>query len=136
MKLHLKEKLTAFKRFLIQWNEFVSIPLAIVLFWIGGSLIRWLDPTAGLFDAGIFQIIIFAVAAFLFLHGIAWIVLKITFPKAYFFLDEIFEIEIERFENEPIPQEWKLSTYQKCVLVLLYFFGCLFAMVLLARVIM
>ncbi len=136
MKLHLKEKLTALKRFLIQWNEFVSIPLAVLLFWIGGSLIRFIDPTAGLFDAGIFQIIIFAVAAFLFLHGIAWIVLKLTFPKAYLFLDEVFEAEIARPENDPISADWKLSKYQKCVLVLLYFFGCLFAMVLLARVIM
>ncbi len=132
MKLHLKEKLTAFKRFLIQWNELVSIPLAVLLFWIGGSLIRFIDPTAGLFDAGIFQIIIFAVAAFLFLHGIAWIVLKLTFPKAYKFLDEIFEEEIDQSSRLAC----NLTIYQKCVLVLLYFFGCLFAMVFLARVIM
>jgi hypothetical protein len=136
MKLHLKEKLTAFKRFLIQWNEFVFIPLAIALFWIGGIVIRWLDPTSGLFDGGIFQIIVFAIAAFLFLHGTTWIILKITFPMAYHFLDQIFEEEIVRPDNEPIPDSWKLSKYQKCVLVLFYFFGCLFAMVLLARVIM
>lgn len=136
MKLHLKETLTAFKRFLIQWNELVTIPLAIVIFWLGGAFIRLVDPTAGLFDGGIFQIIIFAVAAFLFLHGIAWLVLRITFPEAFKYLDEVFEVDISDPENKPVPQEWKLTKYQKCVLVLFYFFGCLFAMVLLARVIM
>jgi hypothetical protein len=136
MKITFKEALKAFKKFLIQWNEFITIPLAIVFFWLGGAFIRLVDPTAGLFDGGIFQIVIFAVAAFLFLHGIAWLILKITFPAAFTFLDEVFEVEISDPENKPIPQEWKLTKYQKCVLVLLYFFGCLFAMVLLARVIM
>ena len=132
MKFNLKGALTAFKKFLIQWNEFVTVPLAVVLFWLGGALIRWIDPTSGLFDGGIFQIIIFAIAAFLFLHGMAWIVLKITFPKAYRFLDDQFEEEMELSPSVGT----NLTIYQKCVLVLLYFFGCLFAMVLLARVIM
>lgn len=132
MKSHLREKTNAFKRFLMQWNEFLTVPLAVLLFWLGGSFMRWIDPTAGLFDAGIFQIIIFAVAAFLFLHGIAWIILKITFPKLYRFLDEQFEKEMELSPTVGT----NLTTYQKCVLVLFYFFGCLFAMVLLARVIM
>lgn len=136
MKSHLKAKTNAFKRFLIQWNEFLTVPLAVLLFWLGGAFMRLIDPTAGLFDAGIFQIIIFAVAAFLFLHGVAWVVFKITFPKAFRFLDDIFEEEIDRPLNDGIPQQWKLSIYQKCVLCFIYFFGCLFAMVLLARVIM
>jgi hypothetical protein len=136
MKIRFNEALIAFKKFLIQWNEFITIPLAIVFFWLGGAFIRLVDPTAGLFDAGIFQIIIFAIAAFLLIHGMAWIVLKITFPKAFRFFDEIFEEEIERLGNDPVHPDVKLTTYQKCVLILLYFLGCLFAMVLLARVIM
>jgi len=136
MKNHLKEALTSIKRFLIQWNELITIPLAILFFWLGGYIIRFLDPTAGLFDAGIFQIIIFAVASFLFLHGMAWIILKITFPKLYHFLDDILEAEIERPDNDNVPDSYKLSKYQKCVIVLAYFFGCLFSMVLLARIIM
>jgi hypothetical protein len=132
MKLHLKENLTAFKRFLIQWNEFITVPLAFLLFWLGGFIIQWVDPTAGLFDAGIFQIIIFAVASFLFIHGVAWFVLKLTFPKAFKYIDYIFEEEIDLKNINGL----QLTTYQRCVLILLYFSVCLFAMVLLARVIM
>lgn len=115
-------------KFLAQWNELLTIPLSLVLFWIGGLFIRAVDPTAGLFDPGIFQIVIWAVAAFLFLHGATWIVIKITFPKLYHFLDEVFE--------NGISESGLLTLYQKCVLALAYFFGCLFAMVLLARAIM
>lgn len=137
MKIDLKGAFTAFKKFLMQWNEFITVPLAFVLFWIGGSVLRWIDPTSALFDAGIFQIIIFAIAAFLLLHGVAWFVLKITFPAAYHFFDNLFESAITAAEGSyDLHNPNHLTKYQKCVLVLLYFFGCLFAMVLLARVIM
>lgn len=136
MKIKIKDYLKAIKGFLIEWNEFVTVPLALLLFWAGGALIRWIDPTSGLFDPGIYQIILFVVGAFLIFHGVAWFLLKITFPKAFNFLSEEFEEEISRPVNDPIPQDWKLSKYQKCVLIFLYFFGCLLSMVLLARVIM
>lgn len=137
MKIDLKGAFTSFKRFLMQWNEFITVPLAFVLFWLGGSVLRWIDPTSALFDAGIFQIIIFAIAAFLLLHGVAWLVLKITFPTAYHFFDDLFEHAITSAERYADPDNQNaLTQYQKCVLVLLYLFGCLFSMVLLARVIM
>ena len=136
MKQSIKLSLKAVKSFLIEWNEFMTIPLSLVLYWLGGLLIRALDPSSGLFDPGIFQIILWSVSAFLFLHGIAWLVIKITFPRLYHFLDSVFDYEIDYNAGDLIPDDSKLTKYQKCVLSLAYFFGCLFAMVSLAKVIM
>jgi len=136
MKESIKLGLKAFVSFLEEWNEFLTIPLSLVIYWLGGLLIRALDPSSGLFDPGIFQIILWSVSAFLFLHGIAWLVIKITFPKLYRFLDSVFDYEIEYNAADLIPDDSKLTKYQKCVISLAYFFGCLFAMVSLARVIM
>ncbi|MBN2842660.1 MAG: hypothetical protein JXM68_06190 [Sedimentisphaerales bacterium] len=136
MKEKIKDHLKAIKGFLVEWNEFVTVPIALLLFWAGGALIRWIDPTSGLFDPGIYQIILFVVGAFLIFHGVAWLLLKLTFPEAFRFMSRTFEEEIKRADNDPLPQEQKLSKYQKCILIFLYLFGCLLSMVLLARVIM
>lgn len=136
MKESIKLGLNALKSFLIEWNEFLTIPLSLVMFWLGGLLIRGVDPSSGLFDPGIFQIILWAVSAFLFLHGVSWLVIRITFPRLYKFLDTVFDYELDYNAGDLIPDDSKLTKYQKCVLSLVYFFGCLFAMVLLARVIM
>ena len=136
MEIKIKDFLKAIKGFLVEWNEFATVPIALLLFWAGGVLIRWLDPTSGLFDAGIYQIILFVIGAFLIFHGVAWLLLKLTFPEAFRFMSRTFEEEIKRSDNDPLPQEQKLSKYQKCILIFLYLFGCLLSMVLLARVIM
>lgn len=111
------------KQFIIEWNEFVLVPLSILLFWVGGDLIRTIDPAAGLFDAGIFQALLFAIASFLLLHGVAWFVFKLTFPKAYKYLSIRFEEDIE--------EDVSLTIYQKCKLVLSYLLACLLALILL-----
>lgn len=125
--------------FLANWNEFITIPLALLLWYLSPMLLRTLDPTAGVYDAGIFQVILFTVIQFLVYHGVAWIVFKITFPKAYKYFDNKFENAIgEPTTVSPEPTGFdkfqKLTTWQKCVLVLVYFSLCLLSMVFLARV--
>ena len=36
-------------------NEIIGIPLAILIFWFSPVALRWLDPTAGVYDAGVLQ---------------------------------------------------------------------------------
>jgi len=48
-----------------------------------------MDPTAGSFDAGVFQAILFAVISFLILHGVAWLVLKLSWWTVYDTLDDL-----------------------------------------------
>lgn len=126
--------------FLTQWNELLTIPAAFILWWLSPYFLRWLDPTAGVYDAGIFQVILFAIICFLIFHGVVWLVLKLTFPRLYRFFDDEFEKAVtDNPELQPSVTErdkfFHLNTYQKCVLILFYFSLCLLSMVLLARVV-
>lgn len=132
MKRFLNTLLTALKKilrsilvFLIEWNEFVTVPLSLLLFAVGGMLIRRLDPTAGLYDLGIFQALFFAIAAFLLLHGIAWFALKITLPGMFKTLSNYLDWKRPEFHE--------LTPLQKCVIGLSYLFACLFAMLFILK---
>lgn len=106
----------------LKWNEYISIPLAILIWWISPVFLHWVDPTASLYDAGIFQVIIFTVIQFLIYHGMVWIMIKISWPGMYNFLDETLEGKI--LNNGSI------SAWEKCKMVLwiftLYFAGIIF----------
>lgn len=117
-----------FKRiiqFILKWNELLTIPLAFVLWWLSAPLLRTVDPTAGVYDAGIFQIILFALIAFLIFQAMAWITLKLSFPNVYKWLDDQLGMHI----NNGI-----LSPWEKAKIVLWLFSLFLLSMVFLARV--
>lgn len=119
-----------FVKFLSNWNEILTIPIGIALFIIVPMLLRMLDPTSASYDLGVLHSIIFAIAAMLIIHGFAFVLLKISFPSVYKFIDEVFE---EHFYQRQI-NDFNLSTYQKCVLSLLLFAIYLFGTILLVRV--
>lgn len=106
----------------LKWNEYISIPLAILIWWISPVFLHWVDPTASLYDAGIFQVIIFTVIQFLIYHGVVWIMIKASWPGMYHFLDDTLE--------EKILNNGSISAWEKCKMVLwifsLYFAGIIF----------
>lgn len=38
-------------------NEWLAVPLAAALFLASSGLLRWVDPTAGVFDVGVLQVL-------------------------------------------------------------------------------
>ena len=114
-------------KFILSWNELITIPLALLLWWASPVLLHWLDPTAGTYDAGIFQIILFTIIQLLLYNGIAFLIIKWTWPGMYNFLDNV--IEQETMSNG------SLTPYEKSKIALwifsLYFIG----IILLSRVI-
>jgi hypothetical protein len=80
-----------FKMFIKNYNEWLSLPIAIVVYFAAPGLYRLADPTAGQFDAGYLHALIFAVVAINFSSGISWLMLKLNFPKLYKFWDDDFE---------------------------------------------
>jgi len=121
-----------FVRLLVNWHEIMTIPIGLAIFYFFPRLLRLMDPTAGAYDAGVLHSAIVAIAIMLILHGFVWLILKLTFPGVYKFLDDIFEEHI--LENpglQPSPTErdkmFYLTTFQKCVLSIVlfavYFFG-------------
>ncbi len=115
-------------RFVCKWSEFVTIPIALILWWLSPSILRSLDNTAATYDAGIFQAILFAIIAFFILAGVVWIYIKISFPSVYKYLDEAFG---KNLQNSECTNEVNLTKWQKSVLVLWLFSLLLICIVLL-----
>lgn len=108
-----------------EWKEeFWSIPLAFLLFFISPYILRWFDPTAGVYDAGVLQIILFASISLLVFNGLAWLGVKIVFPEVF----EYFQLKFkDEFTN-------KLTSWERAKLSLFVFSLFLAALVLLARI--
>lgn len=122
-------------KFLTKWSELITIPIALILWWLSPGILRMLDSTAATYDAGIFQVILFAIIQFLIYCGIVWIYLKIAFPNVYKYLDDVFGINLVKIPQDMNHPSNQLSTWQKSVLVLWLFSLLLISIVILSRVI-
>ena len=105
------------------WRELSSIAVGFILWMKSHILLRWIDPTSATYDAGIFQIILFAVIALFVLHGVVRILMKLIWPTTDNYLDNQFATDFKTLES-----------WQKLKLTTSIFFAFLLAAVLLARV--
>ena len=105
------------------WRELSSIAVGFILWLKSHILLRWIDPTSATYDAGIFQIILFAVIALFVLHGVVRILMKLIWPTTDNYLDNQFATDFKTLES-----------WQKLKLTTSIFFAFLLAAVLLARV--
>ncbi|WP_017730720.1 hypothetical protein [Nafulsella turpanensis] len=105
------------------WREFSSILLGLLLWFNSPILLRMLDPTAGIYDAGVFQIYLFAVIGLYILHGVVRILMKLIWPTTDHYLDNQFAHDFQL-----------IAPWKKLKLSVSIFFALLFALVLLARV--
>lgn len=124
---------------LTEWNEFITIPLGLLLFFVFPYLIRAMDPTSAPYDAGVLHSFVAAICGMLIIHGFAWLLLRISFPGIYHFLDTLFEEHINRlntFNNELNGREkfLNLSVWQKCLLAFWVFALYLLGTILLAKI--
>ena len=114
-------------KFLKDWNELLGIPIALILWILSPWLIRIIDPTAGTYDAGIFQVILFTIIQYFIYSAVAWLSFKYTFPEAYRQLDNMFLLDTHSPNN--------LTAWQKSQLVFGFFALSFLALVLLSRTI-
>jgi hypothetical protein len=109
-----------------EWKqELVGILIALALFLLSPIALRLIDPTAGTFDIGILQPIIFATVAILTFSFLSWVGLKVNFNNVFSYLQD------KDFEND-----FKtLTAWQKIFIsVLLYFFYLLLFIVVASQV--
>lgn len=104
------------QKILKQWNEFISLPLAIILYFMSPALYRYYDGTAGAFDAGYLHKITLAIVFLLVASGISWLLYRLNFPDLYRYFDNSMEHEALRdqvpFENQPYsPSQWSRIKY-------------------------
>ena len=69
------------KRFFSSCANLLTFAIAVLLFLVSPVLIRWYDPTAGVFDAGFLQAIVLA-AVFTFSEGFfGWVLWQLIFAS-------------------------------------------------------
>lgn len=108
-----------------EWrNEVVGILLAVALFLLSPVALRLVDPTAGAYDAGVLQVIVFAIVGTLTFSFLSWIGLKINFKNLWTYSqsDEV----LEDFRN--------LTGWQKIKILFGVYFGYLLVFTLICRV--
>jgi hypothetical protein len=104
-----------FFKFLMSWNELLTIPLGLALWYYAPVIMRMsgFDETAGSYDGAVLMKIIFAIVAMAIISGFAWIFIKLAFPEVYKYLDNVLGDNLEEVYNDK-----NLSKWQRSVIVL------------------
>ena len=92
--------------FIKKYPEILAIPIALIVWKFSVYFLRFLDPTSATYDAGIFQIPIFAIIQFFVFVSIAWLTLKIMYGTLRKYLQFDFKAE---FQNLDKWQKMKLA---------------------------
>jgi uncharacterized membrane protein len=76
------------RKILKRWNEYVPFIVALIAWAFSGTVLRWIDPTAGVDDAGLFQALIFGLVMYFAATAFSWVALRIVFPRISKFVDD------------------------------------------------
>lgn len=101
-----------------QWNEFITVPIVIVAYVFLTPIVRWLDPSAASYDGGYFLKPFMVIVHFLIYHIAAWFTFKLTWPRAFKWIDR--QLEDDFAPNTS--QDKNLTVWQKTLVVLSLFF--------------
>lgn len=71
------------------WNEYVPFIIALIVWAFSGTVLRIIDPTAGVDDAGLFQALIFGLVMYFAATAFSWVALRIVFPRISNFVDNL-----------------------------------------------
>ena len=99
--------------------QILWIPILFVVWAVSVPLLRLIDPTAAVFDAGIFQIPLYGVILLVFALFITWHTVRIIFGTIQKYLKTEFKTDFI-----------KLTKWQKITLSFSVFFALLFVLAL------
>ena len=122
IKIYLVPSIKNLWNYIKVWRELSSIAIALFLWANSACFLHMIDPTAATYDAGVFQIYLFAIIGLFILHGVVRILMKLIWPTSDDYLDHEFAKDFKTITKWQKPE---LSTF--------IFFAFLFAVVLLAR---
>jgi len=71
-----------------RYNEYLPLLLALPVWWLSKYFTRWIDPTAGVDDAGLFQALIFGIVLYFAAQACAWFSMRMAFPTIGEFIDK------------------------------------------------
>jgi hypothetical protein len=111
-------------------NEYKENPqilwlLILLIIWaVSIPFLRWIDPTAAIFDAGIFQIPIYGTILFVFALFISWQVLRVIYSSMHTYLKTTFKEDFKKFTP------WQKTLVSLSVFFLLLFLLAMFMLTL------
>jgi hypothetical protein len=105
-------------RLLRNHNEELTLIIAVVLFFLSPRVLHWVDPTAGVYDAGILQLLNVAIIAFCVFNSFNWLTMRIVWPSVRSY-----------FENHFVFDFNELTPWQKIKTSLFIYFSLLLALV-------
>ena len=110
-------------KFLNKINEVASIVIAFLLWVASAPLLRRFDPTMGDPGLGVLRDLLYTFMAGLAIHGVSWILIRISWPELYEFKNEFVDSLLCKDKST----QCELGQWQKSVLLLwvfsLYFVG-------------
>ena len=108
--------------FVKQYPELLSIPVAVGIWIASCYVLRVFDYKAGIFDAGVFQIPLFAILQLVVYVSIAWLLMRLVFGTLAEHLMTGFKEEFD-----------KLTEWQKLIISYGVYFALFYALVLLSH---
>jgi len=111
------------KEFFKKYQVIITLAIAIGLWLFSVPFLRELDPSAGIFDAGVFQIPIFSIILLIVFLAVSWALMRVIFGTHYKYLSQKMKTD---YEN--------ILPWQRLILSYSVFFLLLYAMVQLAKV--
>jgi hypothetical protein len=105
-------------RLLRNHNEELTLVIAVALFFLSPRVLHWVDPTAGVYDAGILQLLIVSIIAFCVFNSFNWLIMRIVWPSIRSYFENHFAFDF----NE-------LTPWQKIKTSLFIYFSLFLALV-------
>jgi len=105
-------------------KEYSALVTVVVLFFLSNTVLRWIDPTAGTYDAGVLQIINLSLVMMAVYQIAVWSIFKTLWPDLGIFMKHYFK---ETF--------LQLTPWEKSRLAVSVYGFLLLMLVLLSRVV-
>lgn len=96
-------------------KEHSALITVVVLFFVSAKVLRWIDPTAGVFDAGVLQVINLTLVKYAVYTMITWSSFKVLWPDLGHFLKFYFA---DNFKSLTPWQKNCTSIFVYCFLLL------------------
>lgn len=124
MKKLLNFLATFFKNEYKQNPQILWLLILLIIWAVSIPILRWIDPTAAVFDAGIFQIPIYGTILFVFALFISWQVLRVIYSSMHTYLKTEFKNDFKTL----LP--WQKTLVSLSVFFLLLFLLAMFMLTL------
>lgn len=104
-------------------KEWSALIIVLLMFFASRQIIRWIDPTAGIYDAGVLQVINFTLIEQAVYQLVTWSIVITLWPALGNYFKKEFNIDFQ-----------KLSPWKKICTSLFVYFAIFYAQVILSRV--